>query len=299
MIFMNKSTMPSPLVPLLLILLVLFLSSFSYVVIGSVHGDEYLQSKCLTVSSSTFLSSVKSTLLEVNQVTSLVSKFVNEFGELRVSSAISDCVDLLDYTADELSLSEFAMENPNAKGNSSTGNRSSDLKTWLSAALGNLDTCNEGFEGTNSIVKNVIGGGLQQVSSDVANILRMVRSDGLLSSNKSSSSVNFPGWMRMRDRRLLQAPASNISADVVVALDGTGSYTSITDAIAAAPEYSSRRYVIYVKRGVYKENVEIKKKKWNLMIIGDGAGATVISGNRNFIDGWTTFRSATFGKYGS
>ncbi|KAF2304231.1 hypothetical protein GH714_028757 [Hevea brasiliensis] len=27
---------------------------------------------------------------------------------------------------------------------------------------------------------------------------------------------------------------------------------------------------------------------------GDGMGATVISGNRNFIDGWTTFRSATF-----
>ncbi|KAK9099642.1 hypothetical protein Syun_026687 [Stephania yunnanensis] len=283
--------------------------SFSYAVHDGDH--EYLESKCLTVSSSTFLSSVNSTLLEVNQVTSLVSKFVNEFGDLRVSSAINDCIDLLDYTADELSLSESAMKNSNAKGNSSgTGNRSSDLKTWLSAALGNLDTCNEGFEGTNSFVKNVIGSGVQQVSSDVANILRMLRSDGLLvSSNKSSTSGvthgghgsngrrsrdNFPGWMRIRDRRLLQAPASNISADAVVALDGTGSYTSIMDAIAAAPEYSSRRYVIHVKRGLYKENVEIKKKKWNLMIIGDGAGATVISGNRNFIDGWTTFRSATF-----
>ncbi|KAJ6407353.1 hypothetical protein OIU84_010792 [Salix udensis] len=37
-----------------------------------------------------------------------------------------------------------------------------------------------------------------------------------------------------------------------------------------------------------------KKKKWNLMMVGEGMGATIITGNRNFIDGWTTFRSATF-----
>ncbi|KAF9593367.1 hypothetical protein IFM89_022066 [Coptis chinensis] len=37
-----------------------------------------------------------------------------------------------------------------------------------------------------------------------------------------------------------------------------------------------------------------KKKKWNLMMIGDGMDATIISGNQNFINGWTTFRFATF-----
>lgn len=68
------------------------------------------------------------------------------------------------------------------------------------------------------------------------------------------------------------------------------------DAVLAAPDYSMKRYVIYIKRGVYKENVEIKKKKWNLMMVGDGMDATIISGNRSFVDGWTTFRSATFGK---
>ncbi|EEF46193.1 Pectinesterase PPE8B precursor, putative [Ricinus communis] len=66
------------------------------------------------------------------------------------------------------------------------------------------------------------------------------------------------------------------------------------DAVSAAPDYSFRRYIIYIKKGFYNEYVEIKKKKWNLMMIGDGMGVTVISGNRNFIDGWTTFRSATF-----
>ncbi|PKI76022.1 hypothetical protein CRG98_003572 [Punica granatum] len=62
----------------------------------------------------------------------------------------------------------------------------------------------------------------------------------------------------------------------------------------AAPDYITRRFVIYIKKGVYKENVEIKKKKWNIMMVGEGMDVTVISGNRSFIDGWTTFRSATF-----
>ncbi|KAB1203939.1 Pectinesterase/pectinesterase inhibitor PPE8B [Morella rubra] len=30
------------------------------------------------------------------------------------------------------------------------------------------------------------------------------------------------------------------------------------------------------------------------MMIGDGMNATVISGNRSFVDGWTTFHTATF-----
>lgn len=66
-------------------------------------------------------------------------------------------------------------------------------------------------------------------------------------------------------------------------------------AINAAPEMSEKRYVIHVKKGVYKEYVEVPKKKWNLMLVGDGMGVTVITGNRNVFDGWTTFRSATLG----
>lgn len=103
----------------------------------------------------------------------------------------------------------------------------------------------------------------------------------------------FPKWMAVADRRILQSAA--VAADVTVAKDGTGSFTTVNEAVAAAPEESGRRFVIYVKRGVYVENVEIKKKKWNLMLIGDGMNETVISGSRNYVDGWTTFRSATFG----
>lgn len=57
------------------------------------------------------------------------------------------------------------------------------------------------------------------------------------------------------------------------------------------------RFVIYIKAGAYFENVEIERAKANLMFIGDGIGKTLIKGDRNVVDGWTTFRSATVGKF--
>lgn len=175
----------------------------------------------------------------------------------------------------------------------STGNLSSDLRTWLSAALVNQETCSDGFEGTNSIVKGLVSAGLNQVTSLVQTLLTQVHP---VTSYEPSRTQNnqFPSWLKPKDRKLIQG--TGVSADVVVAADGTGNFTKVTDAVLAAPDYSMKRYVIYIKRGVYKENVEIKKKKWNLMIVGDGMDATIISGNRSFVDGWTTFRSATFGK---
>lgn len=85
--------------------------------------------------------------------------------------------------------------------------------------------------------------------------------------------------------------------DSVVALDGSGQFRSVGQAILEAPSYSSRRFVIYVKKGVYHENVDMKKKKTNIMLVGDGIGQTIITGSRNFMQGWTTFRTATVGTY--
>lgn len=170
------------------------------------------------------------------------------------------------------------------------------MRTWLSAALVNQDTCIDGFDGTSSIVKELVSGGLTQVTSLVQQLLSMVQHP--VSKNpgrRLTSKDQFPSWVKSEDRKLLQA--NGVVVDAIVAADGSGNFTMVKDAVLAAPDYSMTRYVIYIKRGVYKENVEIKKKKWNLMFIGDGMDATVISGDRNYIDGWTTFRTATFGKY--
>lgn len=173
----------------------------------------------------------------------------------------------------------------------STGNLSSDLRTWLSAALVNQDTCSDGFDGTNSIVKGLVSGSLNQITSLVVDLLGQVHPI----SDQHEPSGQTPAWFKSEDRKLLQA--NGVPVDVVVAQDGTGNFTNITGAILSAPDYSMKRYVIYIKRGVYKEYVEIKKKKWNIMMIGDGMDATIITGNHNYVDGWTTFRSATFGKH--
>lgn len=57
------------------------------------------------------------------------------------------------------------------------------------------------------------------------------------------------------------------------------------------------RFVIYIKAGAYMENVEVIRKKTNLMFVGDGIGKTVVKASRNVVDGWTTFQSATVGMY--
>lgn len=102
-------------------------------------------------------------------------------------------------------------------------------------------------------------------------------------------------------RRLLQSSLDSvlISDIVVVGQDGSANFTSIKDAVAAAPnntDISDGYFLIFIEAGVYEEYVSIPKNKKNLMMIGDGINQTIITGNRSFVDGWTTFNSATFGK---
>ena len=103
--------------------------------------------------------------------------------------------------------------------------------------------------------------------------------------------------MTEEDREMLRSRQRGAAhADAVVALDGSGHYSSISEAVDAAPDGRKRRYVIYVKSGLYKENVDLKRKKTNIMLVGEGIGKTIITSNRNFMQGWTTFRTATVGK---
>ncbi|KAJ6812650.1 putative pectinesterase/pectinesterase inhibitor 41 [Iris pallida] len=104
-------------------------------------------------------------------------------------------------------------------------------------------------------------------------------------------------------RRLLQSSSDAVlvSDIVVVSQDGTGNFTTITDAVSSAPnktDGSSGYYLILVTAGVYQEYVLIPKYKRYLMMVGDGINQTVVTGDHNNIDGWTTFKSATFAVVG-
>ncbi|CAL0305036.1 unnamed protein product [Lupinus luteus] len=82
---------------------------------------------------------------------------------------------------------------------------------------------------------------------------------------------------------------------IIVASDGSGNFSSINDARNFAPNNSIDRTVVFVKEGIYEENVEIPVYKTNIVLLGDGSDVTIITGNRSVVDGWTTFRSATVG----
>ncbi|XP_061361717.1 pectinesterase/pectinesterase inhibitor PPE8B [Gastrolobium bilobum] len=284
---MALSSSTTPIITPIFLLMMLFLGLFPP--LDAASPSDLVGSACLKVSPSEFVGSVREVIAVLRQVSSILSRFSSVFGDFRLSHAVSDCLDLLDMSSDELTWSVSATQTPKGKHNS-TGNLSSDLRTWLSAVLANPETCMDGFEGTNSIVKGLVSTGLGQVMSLVKHLLTQVHpvSDKFSTNNEGE----FPSWVKGGDRKLLQA--KGVAVDAVVAADGTGNYTKVMDAVEAAPEYSMKRYVIYIKKGVYIENVEIKKKKWNIMMIGDGMDATIISGNRSFIGGWTTFRSATF-----
>lgn len=56
------------------------------------------------------------------------------------------------------------------------------------------------------------------------------------------------------------------------------------------------RYVIYIKAGVYTENVRIPKHKTNIMFQGDGADKTFITGSLSDSQyGMITWATATVG----
>jgi pectinesterase len=59
-----------------------------------------------------------------------------------------------------------------------------------------------------------------------------------------------------------------VITNITVAADRSGNYTEIKDAILAAPTYSMTRYVIFVKKGIYREKVIVDHSKWNLTLIG-------------------------------
>lgn len=66
-------------------------------------------------------------------------------------------------------------------------------------------------------------------------------------------------------------------ADIVVAKDGTGDFTSIQEAINAVPDYRKTRTIIRIKAGVYEEKVIIAPSKQLLSIIGQDAQTTILT----------------------
>ncbi|XP_028787754.1 pectinesterase [Neltuma alba] len=231
----------------------------------------------------------------------------------REKTALHDCLETIDETLDEL---QTASEDLNVYPNKKTlYQHADDLKTLISAAITNQVTCLDGFshDGADKKVRKALEAGQVHVEHMCSNALAMIknmtdtdvanyeRKLGITKSRRlmsatSEGGVQWPEWMSAADRHLLQA--TNVKPNVVVAADGSGDFKTVGEAVAAAPEKSKNRYVIKIKAGVYRENVEVSKKKTNIMFLGDGRSNTIITGSRNVVDGSTTFHSATVAAVG-
>lgn len=167
-----------------------------------------------------------------------------------------------------------------------------EMQTWLSTALTNLETCKAGFEelGVGGYMLPLMS---NNVSSLISNTLAMNKG-GSPPNNEPKYQKGFPTWVKPGDRKLLQSSSPASQANVVVAQDGSGNFKTIAEAVTAAGKRSgSGRYVIYIKAGTYKENIEIGTKLTNIMLLGDGMGKTIITGSKSVGGGATTFKSAT------
>ncbi|KAJ1383705.1 Pectinesterase, catalytic [Sesbania bispinosa] len=196
-------------------------------------------------------------------------------------AAWADCLELYEHTIQRLNKTI----DPNTKCSQT------DAQTWLSTALTNLETCRAGFYDLG--VQHYL---LPLLSNNVTQLLSNTLSLNKVPFQQPSYKDGFPTWVKPGDRKLLQTSSAASKANVVVAKDGSGKYTTVKAAVDAAPKSSSGRYVIYVKAGTYNEQVEVKGK--NIMLVGDGIGKTIITGSKSVGGGTTTFRSATVAAVG-
>ncbi|KAL0359014.1 UNVERIFIED_CONTAM: putative pectinesterase/pectinesterase inhibitor 46 [Sesamum angustifolium] len=190
----------------------------------------------------------------------------------RTLAAIESCQELLSLALDHLN-SSLSVEDVKFL------EVFDDLRTWLSSAGTYQQTCIDELEYASTGLSTFINENFKNSTEYTSNSLAIVTTF-----EESISSLGAIG------RRRLMSD--------VVAKDGSGKYKTIGAALKDVPDKSEKRFVIYVKKGIYVENVMIDKSKWNVMMVGDGKNATIISGSLNVVDGTPTFQSATFAVFG-
>ncbi|XP_009385286.2 putative pectinesterase/pectinesterase inhibitor 28 [Musa acuminata AAA Group] len=226
----------------------------------------------------------------------------------RTSEALENCKELLDYAIDDLKNSVARFGGVDMAKMSDVVD---DLKVWLSATITYQQTCLDGFDNTTGDAADNMSKALNSSSALTSNALAII--DGISSvlasfqlsslgrrllSDDEGERGEFPSWVGNDKRKLLALSTKDIKPDVTVARDGSGKYKTITQALSAVPKKGNATFVIYIKEGVYKENVMVERSMTNVMMFGDGPTKTKITGSLNYVDGTSTFKTATLAVVG-
>ncbi|CAH1422916.1 unnamed protein product [Lactuca virosa] len=196
----------------------------------------------------------------------------------REVTALHDCLEMVSETLEELHDVVKDLKEYKLKG--SIKQHAIDLKTLMSSAITNQETCLDGFshDGADKKVRKELEKGEKRVekmcSNALAMICNMTNKDvademkmNVGRKLKEEQNGEWPEWLSAGDRRLLQT--GTVTPNVVVAADGSGNYKTVAAAVAAAPSKSSAR-----------KN-------------------TIITGSRSVKGGSTTFDSATVAVVGN
>ncbi|KAF3779348.1 Pectinesterase 3 [Nymphaea thermarum] len=259
--------------------------------------------------------SIVLTIVEVARVLNLTARIASAHqnsSDFRQLEALADCQELLQNEIDELSncLSDVS-------GNSlrELPNRVDEMRNRLGAAMSYQSSCIDGL--THTQVRSVMENELVNATKLTSNALAIVtgvasiltdlqvdaKSSRLLAEEAieklqydgNKASTEYPSWFELKDRKLLSLHDSGkVTPNAVVAKDGSGQFKEISAALAAMPADYNGRYVIYVKEGIYEEQVIVTKKMKNVLMYGDGPRKTIVTGGKNYVDGTTTYRTATF-----
>jgi pectinesterase inhibitor-like protein len=252
---------------------------------------------------------IGATFDEVKEAFDKTKKF--KFNSPQEKAAFEDCKQLLEDAVEELHSSVSNLGDSIGKFSSKTP----DLNNWLSAAISYQHSCVDGFpdgklktemQKTLKIAKELTSNSLA-IISEVSSFLTTFQIPGatrhLLEKEASGLPAvgedGLPSWMNQEERRILKGKRGvKLTPNVVVAKDGSGKFKTISEALAAMPEKYTGRYVIYIKAGIYDEYITVTKKMVNVTMYGDGSQKTIVTGNKNFVDGVRTFQTASFAALG-
>ncbi|KAI3848077.1 hypothetical protein MKX03_035746 [Papaver bracteatum] len=182
----------------------------------------------------------------------------NKFGkeiDRRQNQALDECLGLCEDTMLDLQAVLSILQ----QGSKSTESYN-HVKTLLSSALTNQHSCLDEFVGSDGKIRRILQERLYKISNLVSISLTCWK---LIPKDKEKK---FPSWVK-KHRNLLQ---SNDAYDLVVAQDGSGDFTSLNEAVEAAPVFLTTRFIIYIKQG-----------------------KTIIKSNRSVVDHWSLSASAT------
>ncbi|XP_019427047.1 PREDICTED: pectinesterase-like [Lupinus angustifolius] len=261
---------------------------------------------------------VKATTESVNKAFNMSDKLSVEHGEKDqgIKIALDHCKDMLQFALDSLQLSTDLVGGKDIK---QVHDQSADFSNWLTAVISHQQTCLDAFDNDKhdeKAVKELLNnenldhvGKITGVALDlVADLTNILQEFGLQLELKPSSrrllgaeevdGEGLPTWLSASDRKLLAKVRMNKNAPmttVMVAKDGSGQFRTIMEAIDAYPKGLQGRYVIHVKAGVYPEFIIVPKNAVNILMYGDGALNTVITGHKNkHLDGIDIMNGATF-----